>query len=126
MSWTQPWRCLCRGSSQMIRTTPLRLISLHLSQMRFTLDRTFMVHRAGISVRLGNYDHIGRPKTGNPDLPKRGYFTFPRTGLVCAIWTAVGKMSCEIFHAYDSVISVRSKSVRKKREWDTEHESRPI
>jgi len=28
----------------MIRTTPLRRISLHFSQIRRTLDRTFMVH----------------------------------------------------------------------------------
>src|SRR5205085_2244773 len=42
--WDQPCRCLCRGSSQITRTTPLRLISLHFSQIRRTLDRTFMVH----------------------------------------------------------------------------------
>jgi hypothetical protein len=28
----------------MIRTTPLRRISLHFSQIRRTLDRTFMIH----------------------------------------------------------------------------------
>jgi hypothetical protein len=28
----------------MIRTTPLRRISLHFSHIRRTLDRTFMIH----------------------------------------------------------------------------------
>jgi hypothetical protein len=33
---------LCRGSEQITRTFPCRRISLQFSQMRFTLERTFM------------------------------------------------------------------------------------
>src|SRR5260370_9204450 len=38
---TYPCRCLWRGFSQMIRTTPLRRTTLHLSQIFLTLGRTF-------------------------------------------------------------------------------------
>jgi hypothetical protein len=34
----------------MIRTTPLRLINLHLSHIRRTLARTFMIHLFGFSA----------------------------------------------------------------------------
>src|SRR5215471_11941877 len=42
MSKPQPCRCLWRGFSQMIRTTPLRRTTLHLSQIFLTLGRTFI------------------------------------------------------------------------------------
>src|SRR5689334_6737643 len=38
----QPWRCLCRGSEQMTRTTPLRRTILHLRQILFTEAMTFI------------------------------------------------------------------------------------
>lgn len=37
-----PWRCLCFGTSQITRTTPLRLMILHLSHIFLTLALTFM------------------------------------------------------------------------------------
>src|SRR5512139_695637 len=37
-----PWRCLCLGFSQMIRTTPFRRMTLHLAQTFRTDGRTFM------------------------------------------------------------------------------------
>src|SRR5260221_387606 len=46
-----PCRCLWRGLSQMIRTTPLRRTTLHLSQIFLTLGRTFMAYaRSLVSV----------------------------------------------------------------------------
>src|SRR5580658_6179225 len=42
-SWpAQPWRCLCRGFSQMTMTTPCRRMTLHFSQIALTLGRTFI------------------------------------------------------------------------------------
>src|SRR5688572_12911013 len=38
----QPWRCLCRGSAQITRTTPLRRTILHLRQIFFTEAITFI------------------------------------------------------------------------------------
>lgn len=38
----QPWRCLCFGLMQITRTTPSRLMILHLSQIFLTLALTFM------------------------------------------------------------------------------------
>ena len=37
-----PWRCLWRGSVQITRTTPLRLMILQLRQIHLTDARTFM------------------------------------------------------------------------------------
>lgn len=39
---TQPCRCLCLGFSQITITRPFLLIILHLSQMRFSEDLTFI------------------------------------------------------------------------------------
>ena len=36
-----PWRCLCFGFSQIMRTLPFLLITLHFSQIGFTDDLTF-------------------------------------------------------------------------------------
>src|SRR3989441_12837799 len=40
---TYPCRCLCRGFSQITRTTPARLMILHLRQICLTEARTFMI-----------------------------------------------------------------------------------
>jgi hypothetical protein len=53
----------------MIRTTPLRRISLHFSQIRRTLDRTFMIHPfANIRVQVKLQDSrprkIDKPRAG--------------------------------------------------------------
>lgn len=47
----------------MTRTTPLRRISLHLSHMRRTLDRTFMTPRA---VKFGTSGVCPAPGAGKP------------------------------------------------------------
>jgi len=39
----QPWRCLCLGFSQMIRTWPNRRMILHFMHIFFTEERTFTV-----------------------------------------------------------------------------------
>src|SRR5689334_19262148 len=41
VSRPQPWRCLWRGFSQITMTRPWRRITLHLSQIFFTLGLTF-------------------------------------------------------------------------------------
>lgn len=68
-----PCRCLCRGSSQMTRTTPFRRISLHFSQMRLTLDRTFMSHPPAQTAgsfhhRQVNFQDIPASDPGKPGL----------------------------------------------------------
>jgi hypothetical protein len=39
-----PWRCLCFGSLQITRKTPLRRIILQLRHNFFTDARTFIIH----------------------------------------------------------------------------------
>jgi hypothetical protein len=39
---TYPWRCLCLGFSQITRKTRPRLTNLHLAQIFFTEERTFI------------------------------------------------------------------------------------
>ena len=48
----QPCLCLCFGFSQIMRMLPLRLITLHFSQIGFTEERTF------ISFLLSSIDII--------------------------------------------------------------------
>jgi hypothetical protein len=38
-----PWRCLCFAFSQITLTTPLRVMTLHFTQIFFTDARTFIV-----------------------------------------------------------------------------------
>ena len=48
-----PWRCLCRGSVQITMTRPWRRITLHLSQIGFTLGFTFMAEKSCSYSSLG-------------------------------------------------------------------------
>src|SRR5690606_24648166 len=48
---SQPCLCLWRGSEQMTRTTPLRLMILHLRQTRFTDALTFIFSLLASYVR---------------------------------------------------------------------------
>ena len=58
----QPWRCLCRGFSQITRTLPWRRMTLHFSQIFLTLGRTFM----GACFRAARWT--------TDDLEKRNYW----------------------------------------------------
>src|SRR6476620_1772707 len=52
----QLWRCLWRGFSQITMTRPWRRITLHLSQIFFTLGLTFMelsIRSHGLVARIG-------------------------------------------------------------------------
>ena len=64
----QPWRCLCRGLSQITRKTPWRRITLHLGQNRLTEGRTFisisLIWPAGKGrAGTGVYSTAKRPKS---------------------------------------------------------------
>ena len=54
----QPWRCLCRGFSQMTMTRPWRRITLHFSQIFLTLGWTFIGVFPGV-VRGAGHDAPG-------------------------------------------------------------------
>src|ERR1700754_5226310 len=54
----QPCRCLCRGLSQMTCTRPWRRMTLHFSQIRLTLGRTFIPR---LSVRFVAWFRSGTP-----------------------------------------------------------------
>ncbi len=54
-----PCLCLCFGFEHRTRTTPLRLIILHLSHIFLTLERTFI-----------SYLPIEKHATGGPDNTK--------------------------------------------------------
>src|ERR1700756_665159 len=60
----QPWRCLCFELTQITRTTPLRWMILHLSQIFFTDALTF--------IRFQFLMNIGRaspwPDSGCPHM----------------------------------------------------------
>ena len=71
----------------MMRTTPFRRISLHFSQMRFTLARTFMipltpgrsagmVHTTQVNPQGSNLASSGNPATWeNPEVSLAKRFT---------------------------------------------------
>src|SRR4029077_16928846 len=54
-----PWRCLCFELTQITRTTPLRWMTLHLSQIFFTDARTFITQPSAVSRQLLQ-DHLYR------------------------------------------------------------------
>src|SRR5688572_26852527 len=55
-----PWRCLCRGSAQITRTTRLRRTILHLRQIFFTEAMTFIVTSFGPKRNAAFGQIVGR------------------------------------------------------------------
>lgn len=76
----QPCRCLWRGSAHTTKTTPRRRTILHLSQMRRTLARTFILAIVATVAYAfnGNEETDGKPSTIEtlpPDPQGGGYET---------------------------------------------------
>src|SRR2546423_2055835 len=73
----QPWRCLCRGFSQITITTPWRRMILHFSQIGLTLGLTFTSYSSTslVAVRdatpgevIGGELHLNPVTRQDPDV----------------------------------------------------------